>query len=893
MNWFKKHWIALLVSLIGVAIVSTSLIVLFWPQTLGASNVYMLKFSENTEQDKAKNKYISDLISKTQKAIDEYAKEYEQKYNTEFTGLDFKYINLKSAQTDGEKNFYFALNRALKAIDERLGIVNILRTPETVNQGFYNKNTELLSFYWSPDYNGVGTWLKYMFSDSFSMANFWPAIFKIMENNSQPWASSLKQELSKYTFDGKQSILLNHPELLAWINSDSNTTNMTVADAYVVIANVIGKWVKDNSQIDVIYHSDVNNESGEIVNNLVRYENEGLGIQFVNYIASNPASMPFVEDGPWTRTPWLVRDGFYNPTNPNSDNSFRDWFYEQDVINKNVIRTWLSASPFISSQTPFNPAFSNAPSSSFFKSAWVGLTSWTTIGDQNSSELPYEGSFLVSTGTTNTIEDLEHQFENSNVIKFKIRPIPWVDSSGNQLNDSNGQPAYLSPQDFIASIKGYLRSIECGLNSNNYFVNLLGLDVEKTLSDENNNLRNTSNTDEKVLTLYFSNRTLSTADCLDILQKQYFCAIPAFKESVQNIIDDELWHKYAVLASNGLLNTIQTDMNKFYGSGDWRRTWSDWAYAGPYYISNVTEQNIVFTINDGYFNAFYNEVNSSNPDIKNRYISFNKSYTFTSDITNKTHTINKFNTVDLKYAGSYNENIMFEQFKANELDVSPVQAANVVAVSRQYPNDMYYVSTSKINRSDLTSYNLQIYERDNNGYIIDANTNLGMVDENMNPTYTIDEFGNFDFQGKTPKLKSNVSQEYADLIVKDFFTPIEEGGISQLIRTTINNTINWISLQTLVFPGITKSIQYSFMPYGVYALDANLIEDNSSGIINTQPPPFNTTNVENFTKYWYYSSSKKYMSDEQLSIVNDENMKLRKSGSMIWTYDELLNAMIK
>ena len=83
------------------------------------------------------------------------------------------------------------------------------------------------------------------------------------------------------------------------------------------------------------------------------------------------------------------------------------------------------------------------------------------------------------------------------------------------------------------------------------------------------------------------------------------------------------------------------------------------------------------------------------------------------------------------------------------------------------------------------------------------------------------------------------------------------------------------------------------MPYGVYALDANLIEDNSSGIINTQPPPFNTTNVENFTKYWYYSSSKKYMSDEQLSIVNDENMKLRKSGSMIWTYDELLNAMIK
>lgn len=886
MNWIKKHWKILISLVVGSVIIATSFTVLFWPQEQKASDVYILKFNGNDAISKDKNEIVTKLINSTRKALDEYSKYHERKYNEEFNGLQFQYTNLKSVQSDGEKNFYIALNQALKSIDNRLGINNILRTPESVNEGFYNKNTELLSFYWSPDYNGVGTWLKYMICDSFSMANFWPAIYQVMEANSQPWASSLKNELIKYTFDGKQSIYLNHDALLSWVNSASNTSRMSVSDTYVVIANVIGKWIKENSKITIeknIEHDDVTNTD---INNLVGYKDVGLGIQFVNFIASNPSSIPFVEDGPWTKTPWLVRDGFYNQINPNAETTYRDWFYEKSVTNNSKIRIWNANSPFLVNKTPLNPAFSNAPSASFFKSCWTGLTAWTTIGDNNSNQLKYRGCHLVSTGTTNTIDDLVNQINNSNEVSFKIRPIPWVDTNGNPAMDRNGNIQYLSPQDFTASIKAYLRSIECGLNSNDYFFNLIGIDVDKTLNDPNNNLRNTSATDQKVFKLYFSNRTLSATDCLDILQKQYFNAIPAFKQTVKNIIDDGLWKKYAVLSSNGLLNTTETNLNMFYGCGDWRKTWNDLVFTGEYYINNITEQNIVFKLNEKYFDSFENEVNSGDQKIKEDYISFNTNYK-----TKKGDYIGKFNIVDMKYAGSYNENILFEQFKSNELDVSPIQSANIVQVSNSFPNDMYYVSTSKLNKSDITSYNLQIYEKDNNGFIIDDNTGKGMCDANMQPTYSIDKYGNFDFHGKTPKLKSKVSKEYADLIVKDYFTPIEEGGISQLLRTTINNCINWVSLQTLVFPGITKSIQYSFMPFGVYEFDYKFI-DSSLNKPSTTPPPFNNTNLDSFTKYWYFSSSKKYMSEEQLNNFNKNNFMLRKSGSIIWTYDELLHAMI-
>ncbi len=873
MNWFKKHWKSVVMVSILSCIVVASATILFWPQNVKSSNIYILKF--NKDKDKyanAKNNVINTLINKTRKVLDEYAIWYKNEYHENFPGLNFQYVNLKASQSNGEKNFFVNLDKSLKAIDPRLGITNIQRTPETLNEGFYNKNTELLSFYWSPDYNGVGTWIKYMLSDAFSMPNFWHPIYKVIENNSEDWAASLKKELENYTFDGKQSILISPTDLLAWVNSDKNSSKISSTDAYVTIANVIGKWVKDNSSIKI----NLKNEDGKVT--LENYSNVGLGIKLVNFIASNPSNIPFVEDGPWTKVPWLVRNGFYKQINPNSDNNYRDWFYDASENKNSKLRLWDQNNPFTSSKTSFNSSFSNAPNSSFFQSCWTGLTTWTTIGDENSKSLPYEGAYLVANGANNELNQLIDEFNNSQTMTFNIRPIPWVDTKGNQINNQNGQKMFLSPEDYIASIKAYVRSIDCGLNTNDYFINLLGLDVNKTIEDVNNYKRNTSSSDSQKLKLYFNNPTLSARDCLDILQKQYFCAIPAFKQTVKNIINDEDWNRNAILTPNGLLNTTETKMENFYGSGDWRKTWNDWAFASPYYISNITEQNIVYKINQSYFNAFSNNLTD------NQYKSF--------DMNDAT--IKKFDTIELKYAGSYNENILFEQFKSNELDVSTIQAANLVNVARDFPNDMYYVNTMKINRSDIVGYNLEIYEKDRQNIIFDQN-NKAMKTSAGAPTYSIDEWGNYQFEkGEKPKLKSKVSKAYADLIVKDFFTPIEEGGVSRLLRTTINNCINWVALQTIVFPGITKSIQYSFMPFGVFDLNASISPNsNFIGNVNTQlVNPFNKTSIENVSKYWYFSSSKLYMSNDELNIWNESSFKSRESGSIIWTYKELLYSMV-
>lgn len=876
MNWFKKHWKSIATVSILSCVVIASATILFWPEKVNSSSVYILKFDKNKDKDAdAKNNVIKTLINKTRNALDQYEVWYKQQYREDFPGLNFQYVNLKTTQTNGEKNFFINLDKSLKAIDSRLGITNIQRTPETLNEGFYNKNTELLSFYWSPDYNGVGTWLKYMISDAFSMPNFWPSIYQAIEKNNQEWANSLGQELKKYTFDGKQSIFLNQTDLLAWVNSSINISKISLSDAYVTIANVIGKWVKDNSNIDI----NLKEENGKQV--FENYSNVGLGIKFVNFIASNPSNIPFVEDGPWTQAPWLVRNGFYKQINPNSDNNYRDWFYDASENKSSTIRLWDQNNPFNSNKTPFNPAFSNAPNSSFFQSCWTGLTTWTTIGDENSKALPYEGAYLVANGANNNLNDLINEFNTNQTMTFNIRPIPWIDIGGNQVIQ-DGKQMFLSPEDFIASIKAYIRSIDCGLNTNNYFINLLGLDVQKTISDNNNLKRNTSALDNYQLKLYFNNPTLSASDCLDILQKQYFCAIPAFKQTVKNIINDSDWKKSAVLTSNGLLNTTETKMENFYGSGDWRKTWNDWVFTSPYYISNITEQNIVYKINKNYFNTFTNNLSS------NQYKSFILENNFNGS------SIRKFDKIELKYAGSYNENILFEQFKSNELDVSTIQAANLVNVAKNFPKDMYYVNSMKINRSDLIGYNLQIYEKDFQNVILGQN-NKAMKNNDGAPTYSIDEWGNYKFnEGEKPKLKSRISKSYADLIVKDFFTPIEEGGVSQLLRTTINTCINWVSLQTIVNPGITKSIQYSFMPFGVYQLDATINPDNNFvGNVDTQLiSPFNETSIENIAKYWYFSSSKLYMTQDELSVWNEKSFLLRRSGSIIWTYKELLYSMI-
>lgn len=857
MRWKKNLGIAASLVL-TTAIVGPAIYVVTKPIVFSKLDTYLLSFNK---EEKNKNKYLLELKEKLKEVLDEYKKQ-----NSNFEKLDLRFTNLNSIQSTGETDFFTNLNRTMTTLNENLSFNNIPRTPQSVQDGFYQKNTELMSFYWSPDYNGVGTWLKYMFSDNFSMANYWPPLYALMESPDSPeWAKSLKSFFLKKNKEN----YLSHLEILQKAATDAGST---VDSLYVNIANTIGVWTTSNSVIDA--------------NKSVTRENlatkVGYGIELVNWIASSNPNIPFVEDGPSSGVPTLVRNGYFNPINPNTDLNYRDWFYDSNKVPSRF-RNWNKSSPFKSNKTPLNPAFSNAPSASFFSSTWTGLTSWTTISDNNLASKYPDGKFpqnlgkeetpdgtfkstmadkLVPVGSKTSFVDLENEFNLSQQMTFKIRPIPWVNNKGEHVKDSNNKLTYLSPQDFRASIKAFINSTLIKLNSNEYFLDLLGIDVDATLNAPENNLRNESLTDEKEFIIKFKDPTLTYIDCLDILQKQYFNAIPAFIPSVQNIVDDNLFKKILIDSGSLVDNKININnlpLEKFYGCGDWKKNWQEIISAGSYYISEITDQTIIFKINKLYFDQFKKE-SSENKD----YVSFQME---NSEYNN----FKKLEQVNLKYSGSYSELITYEQFKTNELDTTELLSAKILESIELFPDDGYNLKTFKINKSNIIGYNLQIYEKDNNNIIVDT-AGVPMVDSKTNiPTYKLDKYGNYIWpDGKNPRRKSKVSKEYEDLIVSDYYDP---NGKSALIRKTINSSINWISLKSLVFPGISKSIQYSFMPFGVYQLK-------------------NTGDAGDFN-YWKYASQKLDMTKEQLKDENfytDFNKRL--SGLLIWSYDELKKQML-
>ncbi len=933
----KKFLTAGISTLVATSLVAASFFVAFRTKPIIPVDTYLMHFNENdpatAEANKSKNAYIAKLKEQTKNILDWYEDYYQKEYGEPFPGLNFRFTNLNSAPSEGEKNYFSVLNRTFKEIDPRLGIINIPRTPVAVNEGYYNKNTDMINLYWSADFDSISTWFTYVFSEDFAFANQWPRLYEKLLHNKvaadQPWVDSLK------AFIESKDLFINPIDA---INQSIHSKTARVAGEYIPLtsfyanlANVIGSWTEQHStNLDVTQH---NTGVNDVYGNPIIVDtasNPGMGINFMQWLTSSVNNLPFVDDGPNTNVPYLIRNGYYNVKNPVSDTNFRDWFVNKSVTGDNtVFRWWTKPNPFDVNKTPFNPSFSNSPSSSFFTPAWTGLTSWTTtssyekLRDPSNPINPNEW-YLVATGATALPPDTGYNLPQPK-ITFKVRPIPWVDKNGNQLKDENGKPAYLSPADFSASLVAFVRSIQLGINSNDYFFDLINLDVGKTVqpkdpsnpsADNPNWARNTSPTDTKEFTIYLKKKPeVSYHSFLDILQKQYFNAIPAFNQKVKNIIDYNTFKKLI----NGVEGTKENhfipyehdfkeknenvDFRQFYGCGNpalYPELLNDYAFAGPYYISFIDDQRINFNLNKLYFSAFDKEVKNTSNDpyykvpVKDMYQSFNIEQNVPATPENKNkedNVIGRIDQVQMKYAGSYSESLTYEQFKANELDLSEVNSAKLLSSSENFPNDFRSLGTKRASKSNLVSFNLQVYAKDSNDksvildtngnpiYKKDASGNDVIVGGRREVGYWLDDYGNYVFpEGVKPKIKSKITKSYYDLIVRDFYTPIEAYDTSKnvyaassTIRETLVNSINWESLKTLVFPGITKSVQYSFLPYGVYPIGPD-----------SDPKTF----------FWY-ASSKPYMTDLLDKALVPEIIGKRKCGMVIWTYNEMRSNSIQ
>ncbi len=917
----KKRIITISTLVGAVAVASTSLAILFYnvdtPTPIGT---YITKFSSNTVNSRQKNELINQSIEKTRKILDKYEEDTGKKAN-----LNLQLANLKQVQSAGDRNYWYQFDRTLKHIDSRLGLTNIQKTPLVMQQAYYNKDIEMMTFYWSADYNSIGTWTNYMFTDNYTLANLWPMVYRVLKTTEEEysWERSLKTEMNKHSLKGNPDLptISSHIELLDWLASDKNTNGATIDSFYTLVANIIGAWMSAQSTMPIQAHKKELILPGvkDPEDQAIYSPNSSEGVKFMDYLASCNPNIPFQEAGPGTEIPTLMSKGLYMPANPCGDISYRDYYIYKDEFKKPVVRDWDEADLISTNNTVFNPCFSKTSSSKVGQSVWIGLSSWTTVGDLTDKQfndpanpVPTGGgqeNYLVGDGCLNDLihrdaplspsdpypsfANLENDYNTKNQVSFTIRPIPWVDSQGNETG------YYLSPADFLAGFKAFKRSVDCGINSNNaYFVDLLGLDFDKTFADPTNTQRCTSAQDKsKTFTVHFTNdKILQFKDVLDILQKQYYMALPAENEKVKNLIDDDRF--YDIAEWNGdYLSTTSTDMSKFYGCGDgtnpnvWGNLWS----CGPYYISGVDKQKISYSLNEAYFNSFDYDA-TKRPE----YTSF--------QLQGKAPLGKEFSKIDdfqLKYYGSYNNDILFEQFKSGEVDKAKVEGSNLQKAVATMKSSLRYPPVQKVAKANVAGFNLQIYDKWNEpkdkvpagkgraqGIIMDQNNQPMWDPVTRKVLYTMDKYGNWDFselekQGRHPKLKSSVSDSYYRLIAKDFYTPKEDPtSISANIRFTMMNSINWVSLATLVSPGVTNSVQYSFIPYGCYPIH------NAAG-------PDNPDLIQG--EYWDYAANKRYMTPvgadgkldtSKLDNMTPENIKLRLSGNCIWTYDELLSAMV-
>ncbi|MGL5246335.1 MAG: MG321/MPN456 family lipoprotein [Mycoplasmoidaceae bacterium] len=752
---------------------------------------------------------INDDITNEQKgilkkALDETIQDEE---------LIFKFYTLtQTAQyTPSMLSWFVEFDKALNALDSRLGFELIPRTNQTVDSAFRNKNAEMVSMFWSPDYHNIGTWVGLHFSANYQTPNLWPSLYKYLTSgldgtipvdseeygplNSifmvSQWGASLKTHLenSFYPIDPipgftPENLYQSYDNLISLdkkVFAANNKASKTGARS--ALSNAITLWADLNS-VDT---------------------KQPLAAGLVNWMDHQSSGLPWIANGPSTTVRHLTRQGYKTPTNEYSGLNFRDWHYidGQTSNNGELFRWWTPQDPFATNRTPYNPTFNADSNNMFFQSVFNGLVDWKIVGDWKFEKndkgedvwTPPEHSFFMSgaskiefynngllnpyilerTKLKNNEINIDKAYKeaitNSNSIKFTIEPtFPWLDHNGVEQGK-------LQAQDYFWGLMGYVLSADLGINTNGYYLDLMSLDVQKTidanssfweLDSKNNYIPKLSdvNTIEYVL-------KSPNINFLDILSKQYFQPIPITNNKVKAIFDipsnDSLFNDKGEFIPNNI------DFNTLYGAGEKRGNYTSWWSAGPYYVKNVSEQDIQFGINKNYFDILNS---NSNP------------------LTKDPFGINpKIKNVVMKYAGAYSPQVTYEQFKTGEIDKSDIPSALISEAYKNFKTSFRTEGVSINGRSDIIPYNTNIY----------------IVDDFLEPI--LDNKGN-------KKIKSLVSPQYEKAIVSDFNLGNE--GNSWKIRNAINQSIDWYSLSALALPDNSASFQQSLVPFGNFRSSDNL-----------------------------------------------------------------------
>lgn len=437
--------------------------------------------------------------------------------------------------------------------------------------------------------------------------------------------------------------------------------------------------------------------------------------------------------------------------------------------------------------SPLNPTFTYQPISTYAQSSMIGLVTYETSkgfkfnenGDSvetPKTTLKLEAATKVEgfdksgkpTGTYYRnqagLDETDQKFIDfqSKSVKYEFTidtNIKWVDKNG-VVQDS------LSGKDFERGLETYILSSDLGYNRNGYFISLTGLDFDETVGykdsktgknvsvdSPNYDVNNYKSTDD-TFTLFL---TSPYPYIFSILTKDYFNPLPHNNKYVQNIrVTDSNTPLAIDTDSKGkFLNQQNTNWNEIYGSGQVGTFLDHTWFAGPYYITKFSRNQIVGVLNNSY-------MESVGPFL---------------DPTNG----KKIKTFLMNY-GSSNPEVDYENFSAGQISylASVPNAKRSEAINKFLNNGLYVSAVVKISQSNYIAYTPKPYVFDSTGKVFVNN----------------------------PANAVTISNDAAQMIY-NWNSPE-----SIIIRTGLSGLINHYQLSKLNIS--SGDFQYSNVPYGAF-----------------------------------------------------------------------------
>ena len=659
---------------------------------------------------------------------------------------------------------------------------------------------------WSPDYNGAGTWFEPYFllnSDGTNANSYWsawPSLLKHLYHveKNRDYYNTKKNE--KYLTDNQKQI--SYYEIVKSLE-ESLTSTKILSEKWTEEIDKLLKQPKEWIWEDIISRNILKEKAVFLGKQIGLWVNEdnSHALWLEQFLDSQMSFIPQSQNQYMTTS--ALHQTWLFPRNSCIDGpNYRDYGSTEE---NSVINLATPTRLFETTKTPLNPCFQDWTVHNNFNSTLCPIVTWVTEGNITGinekgeviQPIPYlQAAEKIELYNENGSKDplytiekngpidfnnniLKEALNNANVYKVKIdENLRWIDTNGQDRGK-------LGPRDFERGLEAYWLSSACGLCINGYFLDMVGLDLGRTLEEKDK--PNEFNFEDILSPNYDINKFQENNDgwfnfylkepyplFLNLLSKENFCPLPNENYKVKNIattsqkIDDSGHKGKIILNDKKNIDIAKTPFNELFGCGSsFENILDNFWSVGPYNVTNITNNQVIFQRNtkSGYWKQekFADKKRSDKP-------------------------IDKV----ILYYGTGNESVFYEKFLANQLDYVALETMNKVLAAEKNEKIrkcIVNVTPAKTAMSNYIVYTGKPYKIENGKYIKQSNLSNGF--------YKLMQWWNDDTETKLKLGNNHV---------------LTRSQVSKIIRSSIFGMINFAQLARL--QNSSGSFQYSLVPYG-------------------------------------------------------------------------------